>query len=300
MHSSPFADFTAHAYIEAGLDRADPLRQDSTALAALWPCARVLLLDEQLRAVTDTDALPRLAHAGLPDALPEGALFLGIDRDDELPWFALVDVHAGGEPLLELRQAASLWPAALAARFAYARAMLLWQQRTRFCCACGGALVLEKAGFVGRCSLCRSEHYPRVDPAVIVAVEQDGRLLLGRQAGWAPGRHSLIAGFVEPGETLEQAVVREVHEETRIRVIQASCRYLGAQPWPFPGALMLGFAASAHPGTPQVDGELEQAGWYDHHAIGLALDDAHPAISLPPPLSIARSLIAHWYARGHR
>jgi NAD+ diphosphatase len=297
MHS-PFADYASHAYIEAGLDRADPIRHDSAALAALWQRARVLLLDAQLRAVTDADAQPRLAHTGLPDALPDHALFLGIDRHDELPWFALVDVAAAGQPLLELRQAASQWPAALAARFAYARAMLLWQQRTRFCTACGGALALEKAGFVGRCRQCAAEHYPRVDPAVIVAVEHDGQLLLGRQAGWAPGRLSLIAGFVEPGETLEQAVVREVHEETRIRVDIDSCRYLGAQPWPFPGALMLGFAASAHAGTPQVDGELEHAAWYDRDAVGLALADAHASISLPPPLSIARSLIAHWYARG--
>lgn len=294
-----FAEFATHAYTEAGLDRADPLRQDPTALAALWPCARVMRLDEKLRAVVDA-AGNWCDHPGRTDALPADALFLGVDRSDQVPWFACIDPAAAGEPLLELRQAASQWPAALAARFAYARAMLSWQQRTRFCCSCGSALRMEKAGFVGHCPGCNSEHYPRVDPAVIVAVEHDGRLLLGRQPGWTTGRYSLIAGFVEPGETPEQAVVREVHEETRIDVDPASCRYLGAQPWPFPGALMLGYAAVARGGRPQVDGELDDALWLDHEQVGLALADRHPRLHLPPALSIARSLIAHWYDRRRR
>lgn len=293
-----FAAFAAHAYTEAGLDRADPLRNDPDALAALWPCARVLRLDPQLRAVVDADGQWQAARVNQPDALPDDALFLGIDRSDEVPWFARIDAQGAAEPLLELRQAASQWPAALAARFAYARGMLHWQQRTRFCSVCGHPLRLEKAGFVARCQGCQLEHYPRVDPAVIVAVEHAGRLLLGRQAGWAPGRHSLIAGFVEPGETLEQAVVREVHEETRIHIVPSSCRYQGAQPWPFPGALMLGFAASAKGGQPQVDGELEHAAWYSREEIGLALAGKHPQIDLPGELSIARSLIAHWYDRA--
>lgn len=294
-----FAAFCSHAYIEAGLDRADPLRQDAAALAVLWPRAQVLRLDASLQCLTHANGLPLTVHEALPAVLPAAALFLGIDRVDARPWFALADAVADVQPRLELRQAAGQWPAALAARFAYARAMLLWQQRTRFCVACGAALVLERAGFVARCSGCSMEHYPRVDPAVIVAVEQDGHLLLGRAPGWPAGRHSLIAGFVEPGETLEQAVVREVHEETRIQVQIASCRYLGAQPWPFPGALMLGFSAQASDGEPQVDGELEQAGWYSRQDIGLALLGEHPLIQLPPTLSIARSLIAHWYDRGH-
>ncbi len=294
-----FAAFATHAYTEARLDRADPLRNDSAALAALWPCARVLRLDPELRAVVDADGQcqPRRPAAPL-DTLPADALFLGIDRDDQLPWFARIEPVAADEPVVELRQAASQWPAKMAARFAYARGMLHWQQRTRFCAGCGQALAYERAGFVARCQGCGSEHYPRVDPAVIVAVEHQGQLLLGRQASWPAGRHSLIAGFVEPGETLEQAVIREVHEETRIDIQPDSCRYQGAQPWPFPGALMLGFSATALGGQPQVDGELEQAAWFSRQDIGLALADAHPTIHLPPALSIARSLIAHWYDRG--
>jgi len=292
-----FAAFAAYAYTEAGLDRADPLRHDPTALAALWPCAHVLRLDPQLRAVVGADGFWAPQAGDQPDALPADALFLGIDRNDQVPWFAWVDRQAAAEPLLELRQAASQWPALMAARFAYARGMLHWQQRTRFCPTCGQPLHYERAGFVARCSGCNLEHYPRVDPAVIVAVEWQDQLLLGRQAGWAAERYSLIAGFVEPGETLEQAVVREVHEETRIHVLPASCAYQGAQPWPFPGTLMLGFSATAKGGQPQVDGELEHAAWFSHADIGLALAGTHPQISLPPELSIARSLIAHWYDR---
>lgn len=294
-----FAPFAAHAYVEAGLDRADPLRLNTTALAALWPCAHVVRLDDQFRALADRDGQWHDHAAGRLDALPDNALFLGIDRQDEVPWFAVVDTAAEGEMAVELRQAATQWPAVMAARFAYARAVLHWQQRTRFCPACGQALVVERAGFVGRCTACQQEHYPRVDPAVIVAVTAGDRLLLGRQSGWPEGRYSLIAGFVEPGETLEQAVVREVHEETAVSVDIRSCRYLGSQPWPFPGALMLGFRAHCKDVvTPRVDGELEAAGWYDREAVGQALAGTHPTLHLPPPLSIARSLIAHWHAGG--
>ena len=130
-------------------------------------------------------------------------------------------------------------------------------------------------------------------------------LLLGRSPGWPDGMYSLLAGFVEPGETLEQTVAREVFEETRVRV--RSCRYLGAQPWPFPGALMLGFIADAHPDVPQVDGELEDARWFTlEEIIAARLRDTGNArdggVLLSPRISIARSLIEYWVAQmtvGH-
>ena len=131
---------------------------------------------------------------------------------------------------------------------------------------------------------------------MIVAVSDGRRLLLGRQANWPAQRYSVIAGFVEPGESLEQTVVREVFEETRVRV--RSCRYLGAQPWPFPGALMLGFTADAEPDAPQVDGELEDARWFTVEEIAAARqrkDGDASGILLSPRISIARSLIEHWY-----
>jgi NAD+ diphosphatase len=224
-------------------------------------------------------------------------VFLGLQG--EQAWFS---VDAAVLPLtaprrVDLRSAAAAWSVAESSAFAFARAMQHWRSRSRYCGICGGAVEFRRAGYVAHCTQCAADHYPRVDPAVIVAVSDGERLLLGRQAGWPPRRYSVIAGFVEPGESLEQTVVREVFEETRVRV--RSCRYLGAQPWPFPGALMLGFAADAEPDPPQVDGELEEARWFGLEEIAAARqrkDDGGNGILLSPRISIARSLIEHWYA----
>jgi NAD+ diphosphatase len=198
--------------------------------------------------------------------------------------------------------------------------VLHWQARHRHCGACGARLAFARGGWLGHCAGCGLDHYPRTDPAVIVAVDDGERLLLGRQRGWAPGRWSVIAGFVEPGESLEQTVAREVHEETAVRV--HDCRYLASQPWPFPSALMLGFIARAEPQVPVAGEELEAVRWFDADAVraGLARDwnappataaqaqagegqgtgqgvsqpEAGDAIVLSPPLSIARWLIEQW------
>ena len=293
--ASPFA------FIDGALDRAEHLRNDTTRLAALWPGACVLLLDAEGHALADAEGAPRpLAGADIGER-PPGAVLLGLDGDGRA-WFALaadtVEVAASGAPTrVDLRTAAATWPLREATAFAQARAVLHWRARHRYCGACGGALAYERAGWLGRCTRCRIEHYPRTDPAVIVAVSDGQRLLLGRQSGWPARRYSVIAGFVEPGESLEQTVVREVFEETRVRV--RSCRYLGAQPWPFPGALMLGFAADAEPDPPQVDGELEEARWFGLEEIAAARQRQHDdenGILLSPRISIARSLIEHWYA----
>ncbi len=178
--------------------------------------------------------------------------------------------------------------------------MLHWHARNRHCGVCGGVVAFDRGGFVGHCAQCGNDHYPRVDPAVIVAVSDGERLLPGRQPGWPPRRWSVLAGFVEPGEAPEQTVVREVHEETRVRV--QSCRYPGGQPLPFPGALMLGFEALAHADDPRVDGELEEARWFTREEIGLPAlrrDGSEPdGILLAPPISIARALIEHWHGTG--
>lgn len=279
------------------LERADTLRDDPDALLRLWPSAHVLVLDVDGRALADERGqLLALSGAQLGGG-PGTAIFLGLRG--EQAWFSLdaaaVDVTAPQR--VDLREAAVSWAAADATAFCYARGMSYWQSRTRFCGVCGGAVAFSRGGFLGRCGQCNTEHYPRVDPAVIVAVENNGRLLLGRQANWAPRRYSVLAGFVEPGESLEQTVVREVYEESRVRVRE--CRYLGTQPWPFPGALMLGFAATAENDVPCVDGELEDARWFSVDEVGAALardiDDDGVGIRLSPPISISRSLIEHWY-----
>ncbi|WP_433852631.1 NAD(+) diphosphatase [Stenotrophomonas nitritireducens] len=288
-----------HAFAGAALDRADALRDDADALARLWTDARVLVLDADGTAFADASGQPFLTSGRELGGGPGAAIFLGMQQ--ERAWFvveaATVTARAPGR--LDLRRAAAEWPAEVAGVFCYARGMSYWHSRNRFCGVCGGAVAFARGGFIGRCGRCGTEHYPRVDPAVIVAVEHDGRLLLGRQSNWAPRRWSVLAGFVEPGETFEQTVAREVFEETRVRVIQAE--YLGTQPWPFPGALMVGFRATAHGDMPQVDGELEDARWFDADEVGAALrrdaDDDGQGILLSPRISIARTLIEDWYRR---
>jgi NAD+ diphosphatase len=164
--------------------------------------------------------------------------------------------------------------------------------------------VYSRGGWLGTCTQCRAEHYPRTDPAVIVAVSDGERLLLGRQNNWPARRYSTIAGFVEPGESLEHTVAREVLEETGVRV--KSCRYLGSQPWPFPSSLMLGFVADAHPDTPRSSDELEDARWFTREEVREAqAREADPArddgtgLLVSPRLSIARWLIDLW-AEGVR
>jgi NAD+ diphosphatase len=194
--------------------------------------------------------------------------------------------------LRELRPVAPLLPPESASLLAYARALSLWKSRHRFCGVCGAPNLPARAGHVLRCSRagCASETFPRLDPAIIVLVADAGgeRALLGRQASWPTGRYSTIAGFVEPGESLEDAVVREVEEETGVQVTDV--RYESSQPWPFPCSLMLGFRAVAR--THEItlrDGELEDARWFTRAEIAAG----HPA--LPPAGSISSRLIDGWY-----
>jgi NAD+ diphosphatase len=142
--------------------------------------------------------------------------------------------------------------------------------------------------------VCGATHFPRTDPVVIMLVEHAGRLLLGRRAGWPSNRYSVLAGFVAPGESLDEAVVREVREESGIEAY--SPRYVTSQPWPFPSSLMLGFEARADGGEPSArDGELEDVGWFTLRSVREALIDAGE-LRLPPPISIARFLIERWTA----
>lgn len=298
--SDSASSFVGHAFASAPLDRADALRDDAEALARLWPDAKVLVLDADGTALADDAGQPFVSSGRALGGGPGAAIFLGMQQQQA--WFVAeaATVMLQAPQRLDLRRAAVEWPAEIADIFCYARGMSYWHSRNRFCGVCGAAVAFARGGFVGRCGQCGTEHYPRVDPAVIVAVENNGRLLLGRQATWAPRRWSVLAGFVEPGETFEQTVAREVFEETRVRVIQS--HYLGTQPWPFPGALMVGFQASAHDDVPTVDGELEAARWFDVEEIGAAMRreagcDDGLGILLPPPISIASTLIRHWYRR---
>jgi len=281
-----------YAFRDPGLDRAELLRERPDELDARWPSARVLVVDAEGQARFDGRVeAPEFARgARFAAERPAAASFLGLDGDTA--WFALPH-ECLGDPLpasLDLRSAATQWPAREAAVLAQARALLHWQLRNRHCGGCGGALALVRAGWCARCPACGLEHYPRTDPAVIVAVSDGERLLLGRQASWPPGRWSVLAGFVEPGESLEQAVAREVMEEAGVPVLSA--RYAASQPWPFPAALMVGFHAEGAPVEPVVSDELEQARWFSAADIHAAV--AAGELKLSPRLSIARWLIDTW------
>ncbi len=293
--ASPFS------FVDGALDRADHLRDDSDALNALWPNAGVIVLDADGRAFADDEKNLRIVRGAELGGGPGATTFLGL-RDGEAWFFADAATLAIEAPQrVDLRSAATHWPAWQSSVFAQARALQHWHQRHRHCGVCGAASEFRRAGWLGVCTGCNSEHYPRTDQAVIVAVGNGDRLLLGRQAGWPPRRWSVIAGFVEPGETLEQTVAREVLEETGVRVRDA--RYLASQPWPFPGSLMLGFVADAEADEPVAGDELEQARWFtaDEVRAGLANDWAKAdaigvGIVLSSPISIARHVIRAWLA----
>jgi len=285
-----------YAFRHPGLDRAEHLREDRDALAALWPAAQVLVVDVEglLRHLPGDDDAPRFcAAAELAPELPPAAAFLGLHG--EAPYFALAAEGVADLPAstTDLRSAAARWPELPASAFAQARALLFWQQRNRHCGACGEPTIFVRGGFCARCAHCGIEHYPRTDPAIIVAVSDGERLLLGRQAGWPEGRWSVLAGFCEPGESLEQTVVREVWEEAGVRV--DSCEYAGSQPWPFPASLMIGFHAQARPQPVTVGDELEAAAWFT--AAELRAQFASGEMRPSPRLSISRWLMEDWLHR---
>ena len=280
------------AFVAEPLDRADEWRGDADKLDALRATSRCLRLDA--RGYVAVDGEGRLsAEIGAP----ADAVFLGRHGDDA--WFAASCElpFREDDARIDLRSAALQWPAFESTLFAQARAVLHWRSTHHFCPNCGHALGYSRGGWQGDCAQCGRVEYPRTDPAVIVAVSDGERLLLGRQASWPARRYSTLAGFVEPGESLEAAIVREVWEESRVRVRRS--RYLASQPWPFPGSLMLGFIADAEADAPQTaQDELEDARWFSRAEVEAALreDREDASLRVSPPLSISRWLIERWVA----
>ena len=198
-------------------------------------------------------------------------------------------VHVAG-----LRQAGPLLGDRDAGLFTHAVALANWHATHTHCPRCGAVTEPVQAGHARRCPVDGSEHFPRVDPAVIMLVRDDGdRCLLARNRTWPPRRVSILAGFVEPGESLEQAVIREVAEETGLRV--SGLRYVGSQPWPMPRSLMLGFVARA-PGEQEIvvdEEEIAEARWFTREQLTAAISTGE--VLLPPPVSIAHRIIESWY-----
>lgn len=283
-----------NTFAALNLERAAERRDDAAwlALQRALPAARFLVFDQEGRAPLRDDHLLLLDAKQV--SVGASASLLGLDNAGA-PVFLL---HDGVDPAplaadewIGLREAGVRLSAPEAGLLAFARGLANWQQATRHCAFCGGALTLISAGHRASCAQCERLHFPRTDPAVIVIVEHEDACLLGRQALWPPNQYSTLAGFVEPGESLEDAVRREVHEEAGIDVID--CDYHSSQPWPFPASLMLGFTASAAAREIHLaDGELEDARWFTAAQIA----DGIRGGTLRPssPLSISYRLIEHW------
>jgi NAD+ diphosphatase len=297
-----------NVFAGTALERNAELRDDADFAAAQRadPRARFLLLDADLangrRALVQSsaDALRWLdAEERRAFGATLEATYLGDDGAG--PLFSLcADSPALAQHIatsldgtfIDLRSAGVRLHAFQAGLFAYARATAHWQARTRFCGACGAAIELIALGHRGRCSnrACALEHFPRVDPAMIVIVTWRDQCLLGHQASWSENRYSTLAGFIEPGESIEDAVRREVFEEAGVRV--GACAYHSSQPWPFPSSLMLGFRAEADDPAIRVGPELSDARWFS--ADQLISDVAARRIVLPPRVSVSHELIADW------
>jgi NAD+ diphosphatase len=177
--------------------------------------------------------------------------------------------------------------------YAAARSLILWHARHGFCANCGHATEPFRAGWGRRCGSCGTEHFPRVDPVVIMIAEHDGRALLGRGKGWPPGRYSALAGFVEPAESIEEAVAREIREESG--VVVHNVRYVASQPWPFASSLMIACVATADDPTITLDtNELEDAIWVPRDEVARVLAGGEGPFLPPPPYAIAHTLLTEW------
>jgi len=281
------------------LDRRAELRElaDWLDAARADPCTRYLAARGTAHLLRRTPepgiAFLNADHPIVSQVRSEQLVLLGWFRGERCVLLELDEkvetVAAGDTRFEELRPLAPLLPPEDAALLAYARALSIWRANHRFCSHCGAPMQPERAGHVLRCTStqCATESFPRIDPAVIVLVTDGERVLLGRQANWPAGRYSAIAGFVEPGESLEDAVAREVMEETGVAV--SDVVYHSSQPWPFPSSLMIAFHAHADSRAPvRVTGELEDARWFTRQSF------ASGETPLPPSQSVSYRLIHGW------
>jgi NAD+ diphosphatase len=285
-------------FVGGTLDRADNVRSDPARSAAAFADARArrLLLDGLDPVVADGTRLAR-------EPLPQGAridrhVLLGIDEHGPLFVALNDDVPHGASRPAGLWDMVQALPDEELALFGGARSLVDWHRRHRFCANCGQPTHPSKAGWARRCDVqqggCGTEHFPRVDPVTIMLAEYEGRILIGRQHSWPKRRYSALAGFVEPGETIEEAVARELFEEAGIRVSRVD--YVMSQPWPFPSSLMMACIAQATGSDLTLDEtEIEDAIWVDEAQVRAALAGEPGALFLSPPkIAVAWHLFTHW------
>ena len=283
------------AFAGAQLDRADAIRNDPAQLEALmdWR-ARLLKLDGLNPSVSPDNTLE---WGTLADADPASDLvFLGLLGGKGCFAEVRPDLETGITPFNQ-----ALWRALATldhddlAIYGAARSLVDWHARHRFCARCGQPTKLTKGGWQRNCASCKADHFPRVDPVTIMTVEHDGNLLLGRQPRFPARRFSALAGFVEPGESIEEAVAREVFEEAGVRV--RSISYVASQPWPFPSQLMIGCHAHADSADLTIDAtEIEEARWFSRAEVAeaMAAGEEGAAFIAPPPHAVAHHLLKWW------
>jgi NAD+ diphosphatase len=288
--------FTGMALDRVSVERKDPawvssLVGDPRCRAVAAGHRGVLISDGHNPALVRVSPTPVQLDQAILLGTEDGHGILALDLDEQSSALPAPGGHSAR--VVSLRDAGLVLSHAEAGLAAYATALLNWHRRHRFCANCGAGTEIAEAGYSRHCPRCGATHFPRTDPVVIMTVEHRERLLLGRRTGWPAGRLSVLAGFVSPGESAEEAVLREVQEESGIVAIDPV--FVTSQPWPFPASLMLGFHAQADGGEPRArDGELDEVHWLELDAVRQATRDEHPDFKLPPPVSIARFLIERW------
>ncbi|MFL5260272.1 MAG: NAD(+) diphosphatase [Hyphomicrobiales bacterium] len=280
-------------FVGGKLDRSANHRNDPEWLAARRadPRAKLIKMNGDKVAL----AAGSIAHEPLADGVQ--AVFLGIDEHGTAMFAA-----GAAEPIeggIDLRSIATqgLLPPPDLALLAQARSLLHWHERHRFCANCGAPTEMADAGYRRHCASCETDHFPRTDPVIIIVVTSSRGLLLGRQSSWIPGMYSALAGFMEPGETIEEAARREVEEEAGIRV--GTVAYVASQPWPFPSSLMIGLLGEALSEDIRIDAkELEDARWFGADELQAMRHGVHAqGLRFPAPMAIAHHLVMAALAR---
>jgi NAD+ diphosphatase len=295
--------------ISAPLDRASELRSDEAELNRLWSAAKIIRVAES-KLATDGTSLRFLTAAEVEQLIASKIFttgdkyFLGIDSATEVAYFAwdcdevgLAAGESSSEGMASLRELGATLDEFHLGISMHAIALSNWHRSHPHCSKCGAETTSTLGGSVRVCVKDQSQHHPRTDSAVIVLVkDKDDRILLGHQPIWPDGRFSTFAGFLEPGETFEQCVEREVFEESGVKVNEI--KYLGSQPWPFPASIMIAFSAVVDdPSTAKADGvEITEVRWFSRDELKSSVADG--SLLLPPTISVARKMIAMWFGPG--
>jgi len=295
--------------ISAPLDRASELRSDEAALDRLWNSAKIIRVSNS-KLATDGKSLQFLSATEVEKLIASKIFtggdkyFLGIDTASKVAYFAWdcdeVGLPAGEtstEGLASLRELGATLDEFQLGISMHVIALSNWHRSHPHCSKCGAETKSTLGGSVRMCIKDQSQHHPRTDSAVIVLVkDKDDRILLGHQPIWPDGRFSTFAGFLEPGETFEQCVEREVFEESGVKVNEI--KYLGSQPWPFPASIMIAFSAVVDdPSTAKADGvEITEVRWFSRDDLKSSVADG--SLLLPPTISVARKMIAMWFGPG--